>query len=193
MREKFLNAKHWQIFLITFAIPFFLQIIMVPVLLLTEIPSIMLFVMPVVVLLYLGSFMGWVWSMAIGFHDQIPLNVILSVKRFKYFFFFPVIYLPLLVVAIIYFAGYLAGSGAAPTFFSIGLLFTVITPLHLFSMFCMFYCLYFVSKTIKTVELQREVTFSDYAGEFFLLWFYPVGVWFIQPKVNELTKKNKLI
>jgi len=57
---------------------------------------------------------------------------------------------------------------------------------HLFSMFCLFYCLYFIAKALKTVELQRPVTFSDYAGEFFLLWFYPVGVWILQPRINQI-------
>jgi hypothetical protein len=143
-------------------------------------------VLPVVIAIYLGSFMGWMWSMAIGLQKKIPADVMLKVKRFKYFFFFPVIYLPLFVIAMVYFAGSIAISGGQPDVTSIGLLFTIIAPFHLFSMFCMFYCLYFVSKTIKTAELQREVSFSDYAGEFFMLWFYPIGVWFIQPKVNEL-------
>ena len=57
-------------------------------------------------------------------------------------------------------------------------------------MFCMFYMLYFTSKTIKTVELQREVTFGEFIGEFFALWFYIIGIWFIQPKVNKLATYN---
>jgi bacteriorhodopsin len=67
-----------------------------------------------------------------------------------------------------------------------GAIFALVVPLHLFSMFYIFYTLYFAAKTVKTVELQREVTFSDFAGEFFLIWFYPVGVWIIQPKVNKM-------
>lgn len=41
------------------------------------------------------------------------------------------------------------------------------------------------AKTIKTVELQKKVTFSDFAGEFFLLWFSPIGIWILQPKINK--------
>ena len=65
-------------------------------------------------------------------------------------------------------------------------MFFVIFPLHMFAMFAIFYCLYFVAKTYKTVELQRTVTFSDYAGEFFLFWFFPIGIWVIQPKINAM-------
>ena len=57
---------------------------------------------------------------------------------------------------------------------------------HILSMFGIFYSLYFVAKTFKTVELQREVTFSDFAGEFFMIWFFPIGIWVIQPKINKM-------
>jgi hypothetical protein len=76
------------------------------------------------------------------------------------------------------------GHGPGGTW--IGGLMIIVFPLHLFSMFCIFYCLYFVAKTFKTVELQREVQFSDFAGEFFLIWFFPVGIWVIQPKINKM-------
>ena len=65
-------------------------------------------------------------------------------------------------------------------------IFPYIIPLHLFAMFCLFYCLYFVSKTFKTAETQRKVAFGDFAGEFFMLWFFPIGIWIIQPKINKM-------
>jgi len=57
-------------------------------------------------------------------------------------------------------------------------------------MFRIFYSMYFVAKTIKTAELQRKVGFGDFVGEFFLLWFYFIGVWIVQPKVNKLYGKE---
>ena len=70
-----------------------------------------------------------------------------------------------------------------------GSIVAVIIPVHLFSMFCIFYSLYFVAKTFKTVELQREVSFSDFAGEFFMIWFYPIGIWIVQPKINKMIEE----
>ena len=67
-----------------------------------------------------------------------------------------------------------------------GWIVAIIIPLHLFSMFCIFYL---IAKTIKTAELQRKVGFGDFAGEFFLLWFYFIGIWINQPKVNKLYGK----
>ena len=49
---------------------------------------------------------------------------------------------------------------------------------------------YFVAKTYKTVELQRQVSFSDFAGEFFMIWFYPIGIWIIQPKLNKIIENE---
>ncbi len=60
-------------------------------------------------------------------------------------------------------------------------------------MFCMFYCLYFVSKTFKIAEMQRETTFSDFAGEFFLLWFYPIGIWIVKPKINKMVEETSTL
>jgi hypothetical protein len=78
---------------------------------------------------------------------------------------------------------------AEPSGTMVGGFIAIIFPLHFFAMFCIFYCLYFVAKTFKTVELQREVTFSDFAGEFFLFWFFPIGVWIVQPKINKMIEE----
>jgi hypothetical protein len=53
-------------------------------------------------------------------------------------------------------------------------------------MFCLFYCLRFVAKTLTLAETGKPASFYDYAGPFFLLWFYPVGIWIVQPRVNRL-------
>ncbi|MNL47293.1 hypothetical protein D3C87_1700740 [compost metagenome] len=66
----------------------------------------------------------------------------------------------------------------------------LIIPLHLFSIFCLIYTLYFNAKSLKAVETRKPVTFSDFAGEFFLLWFFPVGVWIIQPRINKIFSED---
>jgi len=55
-------------------------------------------------------------------------------------------------------------------------------------MYCIFYLMYKAAKTIKTAEVQKPVSFGDFAGEFFLLWFFPIGIWFLQPKINKLAE-----
>jgi hypothetical protein len=68
------------------------------------------------------------------------------------------------------------------------LILNIIIPLFLFIflIFCILYAIYFNAKSLKSVELQRDVTFSDYAADFFLFLFFPIGIWFIQPRINRI-------
>ncbi len=70
-------------------------------------------------------------------------------------------------------------------------LLAIIFPLHSLAVFCMFYDLYFVCKSLVLAETSRPVSFYDYAGPFFLIWFFPIGIWFTQPRVNRLYAERK--
>ena len=65
----------------------------------------------------------------------------------------------------------------------------LIFPLHLVAMFGMFYALIFCAKSLVMAERQQRVSFGDYVLPLFLIWFYPVGVWFIQPRLNSIGRK----
>lgn len=138
-----------------------------------------------IMIFFIFIFFGWFWSIAVGLQKNIPKEVKMKVKKFKVFFFIPLTYIILLMI----YMGSLFSGLATNGFSNSGWIVAIIIPLHLFSMFCIFYSMYFVAKTIKTAELQRKVGFGDFAGEFFLLWFYFIGIWIIQPKVNKLYGK----
>jgi hypothetical protein len=177
MTEKFLKAKHWQLFLLTFGIPMMLQFLMVGTIFTnvgtgnnpdpTFIFNYMKF-FPIMMIIFTGVFFGWFWSVAVGLQIKVPEDVKMKVKKFKIFFFIPMVYLLFVTLFMGVQLNGLMTNGTEPSVGLIGVLVAVIVPLHLFSMFCIFYSLYFVAKTFKTVELQREVNFSDFAGEFFL-------------------------
>ena len=194
----FLRAKHWQIFLLTFGIPFVFQIVMMVSIFSsiahdhnpTAFFSYFKF-FPLMMLLFTGTMLGWQYSVAVGLQKFVPPNVKMKVTKFKIFFFIPVVYLSVIIGFISYlFTGHIPTRSGPPDpiFFSF---FAIIFPIHLFSMFCLFYSLYFVSKTYKTVELQRAVTFSDFVGEFFMTWFFFVGIWIMQPKINKWVEERE--
>jgi hypothetical protein len=186
MIEKFLKAKHWQIFMVTFGLPFLIQIIMMPMTMMENDPMMIMKVFPIIMILFVGGFMGWFWSIGVGLQSKVPSGVTMKIKKFKSFLIIPLIYMLLISISMgSMFSGVIAG-GEEPSGGLIGGIVGIIVPLHLFSMFCIFYCLYFVAKTFKTVELQREVSFSDFAGEFFMIWFFPIGIWIVQPKINKM-------
>lgn len=126
-------------------------------------------------LFMLGSFVCF-WSMGSFFN-----SIVKPESRLKSGFF---------RVALIYPPFYFVFFIATFQSFSPGLL-ELILPLHLFAMICMFYLLYFVSKSLVLAETSKPASFCDYAGPLFLLWFFPVGIWIVQPRVNRLYSERK--
>ena len=198
----FLKAKHWQLFALMLGIPLLYQIYLMSLLwgfqtqpesvageegftqVLNE-KFIQLDFFPYVMIFFVLIFFGWFWSIAIGLQKNIPKDIKMKVKKFKVFFFIPFFYILFLMFCM----GGLFSGMATNGFLNSGWIVAIIIPLHLLSMFCVFYSMYFVAKTIKTAELQKKTGFRDFAGEFFLLWFYFIGIWLIQPKVNKLYGK----
>lgn len=190
MIEKFLKAKHWQLFLLTYGIPLIIQMLLMVYLFVNffraEEPNPELFfnyfkVFPFFAFFFIIFLFGWYYSVGVGLNRKLSDDLKLKVGKFKVFLFIPVVYILLfsIFVAIVLpqLLGALVTTSTAPL---------LMFPVHLFVMFCIFYCIYFVAKTIKTLELQRKVGFSDFAGEFFLIWLFPIGIWLIQPRVNKL-------
>lgn len=201
MIDRFLKAKHWQLFLLTFGIPMIFQFVMMGSMISNNSTQakpnlVMMFnymkVFPLIMIIFIGVFLGWFWSVAIGLQKKVPANIKMKVKKFKVLFFIPLIYILIFMTFFSVAMVQLFESGSNKISFgsvSVSGLFAVILPLHLLSMFCIFYSFYFVAKTFKTVEIQREVKFGDFAGEFFLIWFYPIGIWIIQPKINTMIEE----
>jgi hypothetical protein len=49
---------------------------------------------------------------------------------------------------------------------------------------------YFVAKALKSVEMDRESNFDDFTGDFFSFVFFPIGVWWLQPRINNIFDKE---
>lgn len=199
MTDLFLKAKHWQLFLLTFGIPLIIQIIITGMMTSDFItqgdpdPAVMVKYMrliPLIFLVFFGVLFGWLYSVAVGLQKRVPEDIKMKVRKFKIFFFIPMVYiLGFIVIFSIAMSGLITSNFEPDVPFLVSL-FAFIIPMHLFSMFCIFYTLYFVAKTFKTVELQREVRFSDFVGEFFMIWFYPIGIWVVQPRINRVVSKD---
>lgn len=178
---KFLTLKHWQLFGLLVGIPMIFQFVIMGSVFASRNPTIMFAVFPVMMILFIGIFFGWFYALGTNLHKKLPETVTMNLTKFKIFLFIPVVYM--LILSVFMFGMFsIISTGAEPN----PLFLVLIVPLHLFSMFCIFYCLYFIAKALKAVELQKTVKFSDYVGEFFLIWYFPVGIWIIQPRVNKL-------
>ncbi|WP_420572869.1 hypothetical protein [Kordia sp.] len=204
MIQKFLKAKHWQLFLLMVALPFLIQMIFMMSMFTSMFANIdnqdpehiintfqsVYSIFPVIMILNAVFLFGWLWSMGVGLQKYVPLDVKLNVSRFKWFLIIPLVYITLFSFLFgLLFSNAFNNPEAIASFALPSM--AIILPLHLFSMFCMFYLLYFVSKTLKTIELQREAKFGDYVKEALLLWFYPIGIWILQPQINKIVAEDR--
>lgn len=134
----------------------------------------------VLMIFFILVLFGWYWSVAMGLRSLVPDTVKMNVGLFKIAFIIPFFYL---LAFIIYFFNF-SELGSDPPAFSL------IFPVHVLSMFCMLYIMYFMAKTIKTAEVGTNVTFPEFAGEFLMIWVLPVGIWILQPRINRLAGKK---
>jgi hypothetical protein len=169
MIKKVLQAKSWVIFMLIVGLPILLEWVFPPF----PPTTMSRIIIPIISVLFGGGLLLWMYSIASGLQDNIPSSVKLNFKRFKVIFF-----LTILLLIIISFVMTLQLHSTTNLGF--------IELLILFVMFGIFYTLVFTARTFKTCELQRQVKFSDYAGEFMIFWFFPLGIFVIQPKVNKL-------
>ena len=176
-----MRMKHWQLFILLIAPSIFFDGFVLS--------NSRNFALPdtgflVIMLITVAVFFGWFYAMGTNLHKKLPGTVKMNLTRFKIFLLIPSIYILVLSLFLIpYFQSKNEWPNDGVT--------ALIVSAHLFSMFCIFYCMYFNAKALKAVEWQRKVTFSDFAGEFFLIWFFPVGIWIIQPRLNKLVKENE--
>lgn len=202
MIKIFLRAKHWLMFLLWYGIPmliqvaFFLKIQPIynssgkpdPYAMLQYVNFI-----PILLVFMFAIQFAWYWSAGVGLQSKVPEHVRLDVKMFKTFSLLSLFGISAFVIFFIYFFNNFMFAfpkpGERPNFDWVLWFFPAIMLLSALMMIASIYIIYFIAKTIKTVELQKEVSFGEFVGEFILIWFFPVGVWFIQPTINKMVEE----
>jgi hypothetical protein len=172
----FLKVKAWQLFILLVALPVGIRYV------LWTKQEAWDFVMrcevePLVALVYLGLLFGWFWVLGTQINMKVPIDIKPKVRLFK----FSVIYSAIELELFISLYAYLSASYSVP-----GYIVYVVMPFHALAMFCLFYSLYFISKNLVMAERKKQVKFNDVDVLIILLFFYPVGMWFIQPRINRL-------
>ena len=156
----FLKLKHWQLF------GLLIGILVVVSAVAYQQDQIKILLMTI---LFAGVYYGWLYALGVNLNKKLPSTVNMNLKKFKCCLLIPIV----CMLLVIYFTD----------------IFNLIFPivmliLSLVSMYCIFYCFYFIAKALKAVESQEPN--EDFLGEFFYLWFFPIGIWFIQPRVNKI-------
>ncbi|MDF3029119.1 MAG: hypothetical protein K0S23_3426 [Fluviicola sp.] len=200
MNSIFLRAKHWQLFVPLVAIPFVTFIIFgfaVAIILLGH-PSKgpedtvwIFYFFPLLFILCGFIQFAWFWNVITKLNPLVPTRRgRFPMRRIKLFFFIPIIYFCLVPFFVAFVVNTTAISNpGVGQMLQLGILGFLVFILHFFSIFCILHTIYFAAKTIRSAELKRNASFSNFAGDFFLIWIFPVGIWFIQPRINALLNK----
>src|ERR1700757_1481094 len=172
MRAFFLRAAHCQIFLLMTGLYVADMLITVSLIGLgpvpvKNIPLSTVLLLQAAVMFVFAVFFLWLWSMGsfLNFLVKAPLRS--NFGFFRFALIFP-------VVSGLAFSFVETVSQASRSF--------VVLPIHMLAMGCIIYAFRFVAKSLALLEETRYLTFRDYYRTFFLLWFFPIGVWFVQPK-----------
>jgi hypothetical protein len=177
----FLKLKHWQLFIMTWGLPMIVNVYSFSK------PTILFQSFPILMIFFTAGTFGWIWSIGKVLHKRLPQGVKLNLALFHVFLIIPVLYIIIILCGL----SFTMLSGANGEGFAWGFISypAVLITIHLLSMVMIFLALRFAAKVMKSVEIDRLAKFSDYAGEFFLIWFMPVGVWFLQPRLNRMVKE----
>jgi len=127
------------------------------------------------------------WIYAIGVYGQeriaeLGLNS-MNVKLFK---------INVLIIGVFFLIGLLFFNDSEPTRSdTIELKDVPLIIGGLYLLFAIFQTIVFACKTITKIELRKEVSFGDYFTNLLLMFFFFIGVWILQPKVNKFFATNE--
>ena len=191
MIEKFLKAKHWQIFLITVVLQALLQVKLIPIIIGLRDSKIILVAIPLLIILSFSGFYLYFWSVAIGLQNKLSQSLKLRLKGFKIKYFYLLIHLVgFSIIGVISFLGlfdnYFANRG--------GIVFGpqgIFIPFHLFAIYGFFSMIYTISKAIGRLKHNDRIPFSKHILIFLLLCIFPIGIWIIQQIINKMTEDKK--
>lgn len=159
MSTLILKAKHWIVFII-FAAFYFIDNYL----------RFDLVIASCVLITAIVFYVGWYIMLGNALYNYLPGKTDYSLTWFLIDGFLIII---AYAAVIILYDGILevTGFAAIPGFY---LLFAIA---HLF---------WFPSVTLVAIELGHEPEFSQYGGTLMQMIFWPIGIWFIQPRLNRI-------
>ncbi len=187
--KLFLQLKHWQLFILLIGIPLAIEFLTVGFIFSDDDFSSgleqFLHIFPILMLLYIGVLFSWLGSVGVFLSKKLPIDAPMPRGLFNGAIIIPTLY----ILFICWFVAMLMwGDEMSELFLEENL--TMILVAHFSSIACFFFIFHFNAKALKSVELQRPVLLGDYISEFFLFWFFPVGLWFLQPRINKLLEEG---
>ena len=170
MIRYFLKLKSWELFLML-VLPLALTYLMQFKYTVNLIGSLVLFVLIVV--------FAWLYSIGKWANQHLPQDQQKNLVLFTLGFVVPIIYTLLLIL--IYLPTLNPDSRPQPP--------SWMFPLHMLSLAGIFYGIWFSARQYMALQRGHDTDFLIFSSTFFLMWMFPLGIWIIQPGVNQLFNK----
>ena len=164
----FLKLRHWELFL--------MLILPTALCLLWGVPFEPLVVASIGLFIMIVLF-GWMLSVGTWCNAHLPEKRQSSVVPFIVALIIPLVYL--LLYILLYLPQLQAdGPPDKPPLW--------LLPMHMLSMLAIFYAFWFTSSKFKSLLENEDADFMIFSSTFFMLFIFPLGIWIIQPNVNQL-------
>jgi len=167
----FLKLRHWELFLMI--------VLPTAMTLMFGIPLQPLVVAAIGLFLMLVLF-GWMFSIGSWANSRLPQARRRSPLPYALGLAIPLVYL--LMYIFLYIPE--LQQGGAPRRPPPWLL-----PMHMLSLAGIFYGLWYTARQLKSLQENEAADFLIFSSTFFLLFIFPLGVWLVQPGVNDLYRK----
>ncbi|WP_320051792.1 hypothetical protein [uncultured Acetobacteroides sp.] len=186
--RMFLHIKHWQVFTLTFVVPALLFLVEISLASHSyshysnslQAVNENLGVKLLTLLLHTACYAMvtvWYWVVGCNLHAISPKKTRPSISRFKLCIMLS------LAVAIAADAAPLLGLHNVKGYAAF---ITLVTGIYAY-----IYCTLFIQKLVRAIE-SNDTPEEDDKAIFFILWLiFPLGIWFIQPRINSIFKRQK--
>lgn len=122
---------------------------------------------------------AWMFSIGTWSNRHLPESRRRSTLLFGVSLALPIIYV--LMYIILYIPMLESGGPSRPPLW--------LLPMHMFSMLGIFYGIWYTARQLKSLLENEDADFMIFSSTFFLLFIFPIGIWLIQPEVNQLYYK----
>ncbi|MGA8407906.1 MAG: hypothetical protein WB680_12070 [Candidatus Acidiferrales bacterium] len=157
-----LRAKHWQLFALSLALALIELFVLRP-------PGSAAVVRGGVTALAVVFLLAWLWSVGSFLNSNVPAPLRLNMLLFYF-----TLAIPLLNAAF----SFTVSEQALPA--------TARIAGRVLAGICMLYDMGFVADLLVRAETDKPAPFGDVAAQALLIWLFPIGVWFVQPRINRL-------
>ncbi len=187
-----LRAKTMQVFGVLVLIPVAILIAALIILFFNFELTTVFSVYPFIALPVYIPFFIWNWNIGIWLHDKLPEELRFHRGVFK--IAFGIMLFCLIVSAFLlhnlFGSTFMNNASLEPSFSSLGIFIPFLIA-TLFIMFCLAYVSYYNARTIRTLERNEAMKFSECFEDMQWIFVIPLGIWNLQPRINKIAHSTK--